>query len=169
MFPFKSKSEKPLYPPLTSEQDAFLATCTREYNEKLQKLNRDWNFSNYKTWGFDQMTGLFFLQLHDGSKVEADGQIIGSYVASRNSWEWAWNNPQVEEPMKRDVQLVRAFGEKEKIEYLSKGMVPAPDKLFSIYLAGIAIKIMGAEGLFAGNAGPVLVFISLKRLRRKSA
>ncbi|MGA2747973.1 MAG: DUF6882 domain-containing protein [Verrucomicrobiota bacterium] len=169
MFSFFSKNKKRLYAPLTPEQDAFLATCTREYNEKLETLNRDWSFSNYKRWGFDQFSGVFFLELHDGSRVEADGQVIGSYFPSRNSWEWAWNNPNVEEPMKRDVQLVRTFGEKEKIDYLRKGVVPAPDKLFPMYLSGIAIKISGAEGVFAGNAGPLQVFISLKRLRKKSA
>jgi hypothetical protein len=147
----------------------FSRVAPENITKNSKKLNRDWNFSNYKTWGFDQVAGVFFLELRDGSRVEADGQIIGSYVASRSSWEWAWNNPEVEEPMKRDVKLVRAFGEKEKIEYLTKGMVPAPDKLFPMYLAGIAIKIMGAEGVFAGSAGPVLVFISLKKLRRKSA
>jgi hypothetical protein len=75
MFSFFSKNKKRLYAPLTSEQDAFLATCTREYNEKLEKLNRDWSFSNYKRWGFDQFSGVFFLELHDGSRVEADGQL----------------------------------------------------------------------------------------------
>ncbi len=169
MWPFSSKNKNPRYATLTPEQDAFLASCTREYNEKLEKLNRDWSFSNYKIWGFDQVSGIFFLVLHDGSRIEADGQIIGSYFPSKNSWEWAWNNPNVEKAMKRDVQLVKTFGEKEKIEYLRKGMVPAPDKLFPMYLCGIASKIVGGEGMFAGDAGPVQVYISLKRLRKLSA
>jgi hypothetical protein len=169
MFSFLSKKQNPVYAPLTPEQDAFLASCTREYNEKLEKLNRDWSFSNYKTWGFDQLSGIFFLELHDGSRVEADGQVIGSYKPAQKSWEWAWNNPNVEEAMKRDVQAVRTFGETEKIEYLRKGVIPAPNKLFPMYLSGIAIKILGAEGVYAGNAGAIQVFISLKNLRRKDA
>jgi hypothetical protein len=169
MFSFFSKQQKPAFPSLTPEQDAFLASCTREYNEKLQKLNKDWSFSHYKNWGFDQLSGLFFLELHDGSRVEADGQAIGSYFAARNSWEWAWNNPHVEEPMKRDVQAVRTFGEKEKIEYLCQGTVPVPDKRFPMYLSAVAIKIIGAEGVFAGTAGPVQVFLSLKNLRKRGS
>ncbi len=171
MFPFGSKNKKPSNLQLTPEQDKFLATCTREYNEKLEKLNREWSFSDYKTWGFDQNSGLFFLQLHDSSRVEADGQVFGSYLPERNSWEWAWNNPNVEAGMKRDVQLVKAFGEKEKIEYLCKGMVPATDKLIPIYLSAIAVKVTDSEDnpLFAGNAGTMQVFIGLKNLRKKPA
>jgi hypothetical protein len=151
---------------LTPEQDAFFAACTREYNEKLERLNRDWNFSNFKRWGFDQLSGIFFLELHDGSRVEADGQVIGSYFPAKNSWEWAWNNPNVGEGMKRDVQLVRAFGEKENIGYLRTGFVPVPNKLAAIYLSAVAVKILGAEGVYAGTAGALQVFISLKNLRR---
>jgi hypothetical protein len=163
------KKKKPSYTPLTPKQDAFLASCTQEYNEKLERLNRDWSFSKYKQWGFDQVSGIFFLELHDGSRVEAEGQVIGSYSSSGKSWEWAWANPNIEESMKRDVQLVRQFGEKERIEYLSSGMVPVPDKLFPMFLSGIATKVIGSEGVFAGNAGPILVYLSLKNLKRKTA
>lgn len=165
MFSF-FKKKKPLYAPLTPEQDAFLASCTQEYNEKLERLNREWGFADHKNWGFDQTSGVFELERNDGVKVQADGQIIGSYSSTGDSWEWAWNNPHVEAPMKRDVELVRAFGEKEKIEYLCRGMVPAPDKLFGMYLSGIAAKVIGSEGVFAGDAGPILVFLSLKNLRK---
>jgi hypothetical protein len=169
MFPFTFKKKKPSYAPLTPEQDAFLASCTQEYNEKLERLNRDWSFSKYKQWGFDQVSGVFFLQLHDGSRVEAEGQGIGSYSPSGKAWEWAWANPHVEEGLKQDVQLVRQFGEKERIAYLRSAMVPAPDKLFPMYLSGIATKIIGSEGVFAGSAGPILVYLSLKNLKRKPA
>ena len=169
MFPFTSGKKAPANAPLTPEQDAFLASCTKEYNEKLERLNRDWSFSNYRQWGFDQVSGVFFLELHDGSRVEADGQVIGSYSPRGESWEWAWANPNVEESMKRDVQLVRHFGEKENIEYLRAGMVPVPDKMFPMYLSAIAVKVIGAEGVFAGSAGAIQVYITLKNLRRKNA
>jgi hypothetical protein len=165
VFSFFKKKQPPQSAPLTPAQDAFLAACTQEYNEKLEHLNRDWGFAGHAQWGFDQLTGLFTLERKDGSKVLADGQIIGSYSSTAHSWEWAWNNPHVEAAMKRDVELVRAFGEKEKLEYLQRGTVPAPDKLFGMYLSGIAAKVIGSEGVFAGDAGPILVFVSLKNLR----
>ena len=168
MFPFRSKN-KAIYRPLTPEQDAFLSSCTAEYNDKLEMLNRDWGFANYKHWGFDQSSGVFQLVLGDGSRVEADGQAIGSYFSAKDSWEWAWNNPHVEEPLKRDVLLVRAWGKREGIESLTNGMVPVPDKKFPMYLSAIALKVTGSQGVFAGSAGPLQVYIALKNLRRKTA
>src|SRR5688572_29658030 len=97
-----------------------------------------------------------------GSQVLADAQIIGSYSPSGASWEWAWNNPYVEKKMKKDVQQVRKFGLKEKLEYLTAGIVPAPDDKFAAYLSSIAVKVIGSDGVFAGPAGPITVFLSLK-------
>ena len=106
----------------TAEQNAFFATCTREFDEKMVKLNRDWSFSNFKKWGFDQASGVFFLELNDASKVEADGQIIGSYIPALKSWEWAWNNPNWAAHLTRDVSAVRSFGERKLFHIYKKGM-----------------------------------------------
>jgi hypothetical protein len=160
---------KAKYAPLTPEQDAFLGSATAEFNRKIETLKKDWNFDNYDEWGFDQVSGTFFLKLEDGSRVEADGQIIGSHFPAKQSWEWAWNNPHVVSAMKHDSTKVREFGEKQKLEYLTAGMVPTPDAAFATYLASIAVKVAGAEGAFAGPAGPINVYIALKNLRRKKA
>jgi uncharacterized protein DUF6882 len=101
------------------------------------------------------------------SRVEADGQAIGSYSAKDNSWEWAWNNPNIEERLKVDVRLVRDFGKKQKIEYLVAPMVPVPDEKVPTYLSAVAIKVIGLDGVFAGAAGAITVFLSLKGLKRK--
>lgn len=158
---------KAKYAPLTPEQDAFLGSATTEFNRKLETLKNDWSFDSYDEWGFDQVSGTFFLRLKDGARVEADGQIIGSHFPAKNSWEWAWNNPHVASAMKRDSAKVRDFGRKEKLEYLTTGMVPTPDAQFATYLASIAVKVLEAEGAFAGAAGPINVYITLKNLRRK--
>lgn len=152
---------------LTPEQDSFLGAATREYNEKSEILRREWGFSDYERWDFDQFSRVLRLQVKDGSRVEADAQAIGSYSEKGNSWEWAWNNPNIEEPLKIDVRLVRDFGKKEKIEYLVAPIVPVPHEKVPTYLSAVAIKVIGSDGVFAGAAGEITVYLSLKGLRRK--
>lgn len=154
-------------PDLTPEQDAFLGAATKEYNERVDMLRRDWGFDDYERWDFDQFSRVLRLQMKDGSRVEADAQAIGSYWAKRKLWEWAWNNPNVEDPLKVDVCLVRDFGKKKKIEYLVAPMVPVPDEMFPTYLSAVAMKVIGSDGIFAGEAGEITVYLSLKALRRR--
>lgn len=163
---FKKKKNTPSVD-LTPEQDAFLASAIEYHNENTETLNSDWSFDNFEEWGFDQITGIFFLRLADDSRVEADGQIYGSFSESGKSWEWAWNNPNAEESMSKDAFMIKEYGEKEGIEYLTTGMIPVPDITFATYLASIGEKICNAQGVYPATAGPIIVFIGLKNLRKK--
>lgn len=153
---------------LTPEQDAFLASAIEYHNKNTETLNAEWNFGDFEEWGFDQISGTFFLKLADDSRVEADGQIYGSFSESDGSWEWAWNNPYAEEAMSKDALKIREYGKQEGIEYLTTGMIPVPDLTFATYLASIGEKLSNAQGVYPASAGPVIVFIGLKNFRRIS-
>src|SRR5690349_8283775 len=112
--------------PLSPEADKYLAEATAEFNTKQEGLRRDWRFGSGKEWKYDQFSAILKLDFEDGAQFCADGQILGSYMAARNSWEWAWNNPNVEEAVKQDSRLVKQLGERLGIAYLVIGIIPAP-------------------------------------------
>ncbi len=125
---------------LTPEQDAFLGGAIAEHNRNNDRLIKDWGFGEYKECGFDQTTGIFFLMLKDGKKITASGQIYGSFSDADGTWEWAWNNPNVEDLVKKDSMLVREYGEKQGqgFEYLCLGLQPTLHNMAPIYFAAIA-------------------------------
>jgi hypothetical protein len=151
--------------PLSPEADKYLADATAEFNTKQEALRRDWRSDSAKQWGYDQLSAILKLEFEDGAEFTADGQILGSYMAARTSWEWAWNNPNVEESVKRDSLLVKKVGERLNIAYLVTGLVPAPTELFVSYLCAIGIKATDSIGIYRGSAGPVDVLITLKNPR----
>jgi len=151
--------------PLSPEADKYLGEATAEFNTKQEALRRDWRFDAYKQWGYDQYSGVLKLDFADGAQFCADGQILGSYAAANHSWEWAWNNPNVEVPMTRDSQLVQQLGERLGIAYLVTGKVPVPTEEFVSYLCAIGIKATDSIGVFRGKAGPIAVLITLKNAR----
>jgi len=155
--------------PLSPEQDAFLGAAVREYNVMIDRLKKDWGFDRGGEWGFSQESGKFFLRLQDGSRVEADGQALGSFAKAEMTWEWAWNNPNVEEGVKRDAHRVREYGASLKIEYLTRGFVDLPEPVYATYLSALAVKATKSDGVFAGEAGPVLVYLGLKNLKKVKA
>jgi hypothetical protein len=158
----KSDPNTSIDAPLSPEADKFLADATTEFNAKQEALRRDWKFDFYKQWGYDQFSRVLKLDFADGAQFCADGQILGSHVAARCSWEWAWNNPNVEEAARQDSYLVKQVGERLGIAYLLSGMVPAPTEEFVSYLCAIGLKATNSIGVFRGKAGPVTVMITLK-------
>ena len=160
----RKKSLEPV--PLSPEADAFLAAATAEFNDKQAALSANWSFGEYEQWGFDQYSGLFTLTLADGSRVLADGQILGSHSPRDGSWEWAWNNPNVEAGVARASQAVRDLGERLGISYLTHGRIPVEGDVFVSYLCAIGVKATGSDGAFLGSAGAINVHVLLANLRR---
>jgi len=164
---FKKKNkQQPIE--LSPQQDEFLASAIEYHNRNNKILNRQWGFESLAEWGFDQETGIFFIRHEDGSRVEGRGQLYGSYSESDGTWEWAWNNPMVEEAMSIDSRKAKEYGEEQNLTYLILGVVPVSDEMSATYLASIVEKLADAQGVYSADAGAIKVFIGLKELKRIS-
>ena len=124
----------------------FLDSAIHEHNANNDILNKQWGFDNYSEWGLDQDSGSFFIQLPNGKMVEAQGQIYGSFSSQDNTWEWAWNNPMVEEFMAKDSLKIKEYGEYENLDFLSEPIIELPDQNTATYLGAIGEKINNAQG-----------------------
>jgi hypothetical protein len=166
-----SKSKKAAVPAeaagenLSPEADQFLASAMEEFNARQKAMREEWRFDSYKQWGFEQLSGTFRIEYEDGKQLLADGQILGSYSASGNSWEWGWHNPYVDPAIARDSKLVKEAGERLGLAYVTTGMVPVPNEEFVSFLCAIGLKASNSIGVFRGSAGPIDVMILLKNPR----
>ena len=151
--------------PLSPEATRWLDEAFAEFKTKQETLERDWRVGSGGEWGFDQTTGIFTIRFSDGAEAQADGQVLGSYQASDGTWEWAWNNPNVERPVAQDSQQVREVGRRLDIAYLTAGKIPAPTEHAVAYCAGIGVKATGAIGAYRGRSGEVEMVILLKNPR----
>ena len=148
---------------LSPEADRMLEAALSEHIQKQNALANEWGFDSATQWHADQETGLFSIETANGT-VHADFQAIGS--SDGRTWEWAWNNPHIEEKMKGDVASVREFGVREKISYLQTPQFAIPNAEQIDLMLGVAAKFMEAEGVFAGQMEPMTFYIGLKNLRR---
>ena len=152
--------------PLTPEAEQFLADAVAEFKTKQDALQRDWGIGSGGRSGYDQETGILTLHLPDGTEAHADGQMLGSYQASDQTWEWAWNNPHVERAVARDSELVRDLGRRLGIAYLQVGKIPAPTPDAGAYFSSIGVKATASDGAYRMNAGKLEVAILLKNVRK---
>ena len=152
---------------LSPETDQWLAAALAEYNSKQSILQADWGFATFERWAFDTTTRTFTLQFADGTQFEADGLVLGTYCPGDNSWEWAWNNPNIEPQIAVPGDKLKPLGKSLRISYLTAGKVPTPTREVAAYLCAIGVKATGAIGVYLGGEPPVEAAIVLFNPRRR--
>jgi hypothetical protein len=155
--------------PITPEEDKFIHEAVAEFNLKQGALYRDWRILTTKDWRFDQADGLLKLDLEDGARFLADGQVVGTYAPSQGSWEWAWGSPLVKPELARDSLLVKELGARLGIPYLhASPVIPVPNEDTLRLLAAICIKATDSIGIYRAdldNLGRIDMYILLKSPR----
>jgi len=152
---------------VSAEANRWLTAATAEFNRKQDVLKQEWGFGSFERWAFDPATKVFSLTFTDGSGLDADGQVLGTYSPTDGSWEWAWNNPNIEPEAAVPADMLKQFGRRLGLSYLKLGMVPAPTREFASYLCAIGTKATDAIGAYLGGGDPVEVAIVLFNPRRK--
>lgn len=150
---------------LSPEASQFLTAAMDEFNDRQKAMREEWRFDNYKQWGFEQLSGTFRIEYEDGKQLQADGQILGSYSSTGDSWEWGWHNPYVDSAIARDSKAVKDLGERLGLTYVTTGTIPVPNEEFVSFLCAIGLKASNSVGVFRGSAGPIDVMILLKNPR----
>src|SRR5436190_10453080 len=113
MFKRKKKSDESFDEPLSPEADKFLAEAGVEYEAKKEALEQgEWRLCSCAEWGFDMDAGIVSVRLDDGSEWQAEGQLLGSFIPMGETFQWAWDNPNMGEHLTRDSRLVRDLGER---------------------------------------------------------
>src|SRR4051812_3516229 len=90
------KSEKTISP----QGVKLLAAGLAKFESKEKAGATKWGVGTFERWELDQNHGLVKFTNADGTGIYADAQIIGSFDPLNRTWEWAWNNPYVADPLK---------------------------------------------------------------------
>jgi hypothetical protein len=153
---------------LSPEADALLAAACAEFEEKQQALEEgEWRLASCAGWGFDVDTGMVTVELEDGSRWEADGQWLGSFNPDDQTFQWAWDSPDMGEHLTRDSLRIKEAGERLGIRYLvmGGGCFPIPGPEFVPYLCGIGLKVTDSIGVMEAEAEGMVGFLMLKNPR----
>ena len=168
MFKRKKKSDESFDEPLSPEADKFLADAGVEYEAKKAALEQgDWRLCSCAEWDFDMDAGIVSVRFEDGSEWQADGQLLGSFNPEDETFQWAWDNPNISEHLIRDSRLVQAVGERFGLQYLlmDGGAFSIPRPAFVAYLVAIGLKATDSVGVMEADNEALASFIMLKNLR----
>lgn len=118
-----------------------------------------WGLDKIGRWDLDQDAGELAFTFDDGLRAVAPAQVIGTYNSEDRTWLWAWDNPSVDEKLKKDALKVRKYGEEHRIERLTKSKwVGTEEDAWA--MTALAVKLCGEQGAYRGPAGETKVFIA---------
>jgi hypothetical protein len=140
----------------TSVEEVEIKTTAHDKLRGLGKADR---------WDLDQEKGDLIFSFDDGIKAVAPAQIIGTYNSKDGTWLWAWANPSIDKALKKDAIKVREYGEKHRIEQLTKAKWAGTQE-DAWAMAALAVKLCGAQGAYRGSAGAALyVFMTFGEVK----
>lgn len=152
---------------LSPEADDFLTKSNVEFNDKQAALHSEW-LEDQERFDIDMQKGLLRVQ-RSTSTVYFDVQFAGSHSKRGNTWEWAWNNPNVPPALSAAASKARAIGERFALRYATSGMVPVPDARIPWFLSALVAKASGAVGVFCAPAGDFDYYFVLFNPRKAGA
>lgn len=149
---------------LSPEADDFLEEACEELNGKQAALQSTWRIDAHNKWSFEQESAKLILDFEDGSVLHANAEILGSFHPGESTWEWAWNNPNVDPAITGDSRKAQEVGEKFEIGYLTNGRIPVDSEDLVAFLCAIGLKASEAEGIYTGESDGLRVYLTIKNL-----
>ena len=147
--------------PLSREADEFLTECNVGFNDK-QKIMADTWLRDHDRYDIDLERGRFWTSRDGRAVFECNLSVVGSVRPSTRTWEWAWNNPSVERPLSIPRSVFAPTAAKYGLKYLEVGVVPVPNATFGWYLSGIALHLVGGEGVYKAEGEDFEVYLLLR-------
>jgi hypothetical protein len=154
--------------PLSVEAAAFIQAARERYELEASRLRTEWQLDQAASMNADLATGVATYQFADGRSVVADLYVLGSWSRSAQSWEWAWNNPNVPAALKHGADRVRDIGQEIGIAEMTSGFVPAPTVDTGTWMAALAAKALETGGVVPlppEADADVVLFVALQNLR----
>jgi hypothetical protein len=136
----------------------------QELAEKNQKLTEEFQLGNWPRFDFDLEKGWLTFSSQGEPVVRAAIQVVGT-VASGKDWLWAWANDWWSEPVKRDAQETKRFGQKHNISELTRASLQ-DDELEALgwELSAVSARITSARGVYRAPTGKGLLFVLLREI-----
>lgn len=98
-----------------------LTQLSNEYTQaRQQELEASFQFSDFDHWDIDQEKGELIFSKKGVPIRVAKFQFVGSYSDRSKTWLWSWANSSILPSLSKDIETVKAYGEKHGFKKLSE-------------------------------------------------
>jgi hypothetical protein len=154
---------------MTEEEFGQFEHESAEYLKTQQDILRnEYDMESYERWDYDQDTGEFVFSDAGVPKVIAKFQVVGSISNVSNTWLWSWANPSILEPVKKDMRVVKQFGEQHGLKELLDEKWKAED-LDGWAMTNVSARLLNAKGAYRCPDENGFLFVIFTNVWRASA
>jgi hypothetical protein len=146
-----------------TEFETLLEAGMEELRLKTAAHKQGWGLGTAARWDLDQSHGNLIFTFGDGTVATCPAQIIGTFDSTTGEWLWAWANPSLAEPLKRDSLKVKEYGENHQITKLTAHEWFGKEN-DAWQMAALACKLCEAQGAYHGPAGKTFVFMTFGKV-----
>ncbi len=119
--------------------------------QEISEVNsKAWGFGSEQTWSVDFNNGKILFIFEDKT-VEADVQVVGT-MSRQGTFMWGWDHPSVKGTPSEHAKLVKAYGEKNKLDEITTRIVPMSEQR-AWELTALTMRVGENMGAYRGNAG----------------
>jgi len=171
---FKKKSEQKSIIENVQEENLITPKDTKEF-EKLSKISYEYlkkqqeeveekyGIGKYENWFYDQEKGTLSFSDKGIDKIIIKYEEVGSISRISNTWLWSWANPHLDYKIKTDINLVKEYGDKQKLEKLIKRKWNA-DEYDGWEMTAISAYLMKAKGAYRVPTEKTFSFMIYKEI-----
>ena len=144
----KNTQEENLETPNETKEFEKLSKISYEYlNLKQKEVEEKYGIGKYENWFYDQEKGTLTFSDKGIDKIIIKYEEVGSISKISKTWLWSWANPHLEEQIKTEINLVKEYGENNKVEKLIKRKWNA-DEYDGWEMTAISAYLMKAKGAY---------------------
>ncbi len=162
---FGKKVAEEITPSCDDAYNKLLNDCVAEVEGKNQKLADEFGLGSFERWDIDQEIGELVFSDSGVPKLVCSVTMLGSFSNSSETWMWGWANPSLLEPLTRDTNALKEYGEQNGIEELVVEKTSATEGE-AWALSALSCRILDGLGLYRGPTGSGFVVMMLKGIER---
>ncbi len=147
-----------------NDYQKFLDEVARGFGADAEKLNKEYKLGRYDRWDANQDTGKLVFSNKGKPIVIASFQIAGSYSTYSNTWRWSWANDSVDVAMKRDMNKIKEFGEKNQFRELTTPQWKV-EAHYAWTMTAVAGHLLKAKGAYRGQNPDGFVYLLITDIK----
>ena len=162
---FGKKIAEEITPSCDDAYNKLLNECVAEVDGKNQKLADEYGLGSFERWDIDQEIGELVFSDDRAPTLVCSVTMLGSFSDQSETWMWGWANPSLLEPLTRDTNVLREYGEKNGLEDLTVEKTSATEGE-AWALSALSCRILDGLGLYRGPTGNGFVVMMIKGINR---
>lgn len=151
------------------EFERFVEQASRDLQRKQVALVELWNMMDFKTYWFDQNTGMLqFKDAHEEVGLEASVIPIGSFSMKSNTWHWSWANQTLLPELRQKSARLKSLYPRTNQAMFKERTFPTDEKM-ALNLVAIAVAHLNCIGCYRMPMGQLNVYLAIERIDTPSS